>query len=345
VRETPVVRERSRPEETKLVLCVRHPFSLWNPPPEMPKRIRERWPEMEVVHLATYDHLEQALAKAAIFVGFSLRPGQFAVARKLKWIHSTAAGVGQLMFPELRASGIEVTNAAGVHRIPMAEHILGTLVALARRFPDCVRYQQQSHWSQHDLWDGVSPAHRPRELQGQVLLFIGFGNVGREAARIARPLGMRIWAVTRSGRADEQFADRALPASRLHEALPHADFVVLAAPETPETLRMMGEREFSAMQASAYFINVARGSLVDEPALVRALQNHRIAGAALDVTSEEPLPPENPLWKLQNVFITPHVSAISEHLWERQTELLMENLERWFSGRELLNRVDLARGY
>jgi D-2-hydroxyacid dehydrogenase (NADP+) len=343
--ETRVVRERSKPQETKLVLCVRHPFSLWNPPAEMPGRLRARWPGMWVVHLPTYDQLEQELAGADIFVGFSLRPAQFAAARKLKWIHSTAAGVGQLMFPELRASGIEVTNAAGVHRVPMAEHILGTLVALARRFPDCVRHQQQSHWSQDDLWDGVSPAQRPRELQGQVVLFIGFGNVGREAAKILRPLGMHIWAVTRSGRADDQLTERAFLISRLDEALSQADFVVLAAPETPETLKMIGEREFSAMKSSAYFINVARGSLIDEPALIRALQKHAIAGAALDVTLEEPLPPENPLWQLENVFITPHVSAISEHLWERQTELLTENLERWFSGRELLNRVDLERGY
>jgi D-2-hydroxyacid dehydrogenase (NADP+) len=343
--ETGVARGRSKPEETKLVLCVRHSFSLWNPPAEMPRRLRTRWSGMRVVHLPTYDQLEQELADADVFVGFSLRPAQFAAARKLKWIHSTAAGVGQLMFPELRSSGIEVTNAAGVHRVPMAEHILGTLVCLARRFPDCVRHQQQSHWSQDDLWEGVPPAHRPRELHGQVVLFVGFGNVGHEAAKMVRLLGMRIWAVTRSGRADDQLTERAFPIARLHEALPHADFVVLAAPETPETLKMIGEREFSAMKPSAYFINVARGSLVDDPALIRALQNRAIAGAALDVTSEEPLPAENPLWKLENVFITPHVSAISEHLWERQTELLTENLERWFSGRELLNRVDLERGY
>jgi phosphoglycerate dehydrogenase-like enzyme len=107
----------------------------------------------------------------------------------------------------------------------------------------------------------------------------------------------------------------------------------------------MGVREFALMKPSAYFINVARGALVDEPALIAALQQNKIAGAALDVASQEPLPPESPLWKLDNVFITPHVSAVSEHLWERQTDLLIENLERWFSGRELLNRVDLERGY
>jgi phosphoglycerate dehydrogenase-like enzyme len=337
---------RTQPADTKLVVCIWHRFSLWNPPPELPERIRQHWPEMRVVHLPHYGNLGRELADADILVGFSLRPDQFARARKLKWIHATAAAVGQLMYPELRSSGIELTNASGVHIVPMSEHIVGTLVALARRFPDCVRYQLQSHWSQQELWD-TPERLRPRELRGQTVLFVGLGSIGRAAAKLAHALGIRVIAVTRSGRADssEPVAEQIFSAWKLDEALPQADFVVLAAPETPETQKMMGEREFALMRPSAYFINVARGALVDEPALVRALQQRRIAGAALDVTSEEPLPPDSPLWTLDNVFITPHVSAVSEHLWQRQTDLLMENLERWFSGRELLNRVDLARGY
>lgn len=337
--------KRTQPTETKLVICVWHPFKLWNPPPETVERIQNRWPEMRVVHLPTYDGLERELVDTDVLVGYSLRPKQFAVCRKLKWIHATAAAVGQLMFPELRASGIEVTNASGVHRVPMAEHIVGTLIALARRFPECVRYQQRAHWGQQEWWEGVPDAQRPRELRGQVVLFIGFGAIGREVANLARGLEVRIWAVTRSGNADTDLAERVFAASQLHEALPQADFIVLAAPETPETRQMIGPREFGLMKPSTYFINVARGALVSEPALVRALGSGQIAGAALDVTTEEPLPAESPLWKLPNVFITPHVSAVSEHLWERQTDLIMENLERWFSGRELVNRVDLKRGY
>jgi len=333
---------RTSPADTKLLICVWHAFALWNPPPEMPERIRARWPEMRVVHLPRYDRILDELQDTDIFVGFSLRPEQFALTRKLKWLHSTAAGVGQLMYPELRKSGIEVTNASGVHSIPMAEHILGTLIALARRFPDCFRYQQQARWAQQELWN--APV-RPRELRGQILLFIGFGAIGREVAKIIQPLGMRVWAVTRSGRAEEGLAEQVFPASKLDEALAQADFLVLAAPETPETRKMIGAREFALMKPSAYFLNVSRGVLVDEPALICALEQHKIAGAALDVASQEPLPPENPLWKLDNAFITPHMSAASEHLWERQTDLLMENLERWFAGDELLNRVDLNRGY
>ncbi|HYL46528.1 MAG TPA: D-2-hydroxyacid dehydrogenase [Candidatus Limnocylindrales bacterium] len=333
---------RTAPAETKLLMCVWHRFSLWNPPPEMAARIRAGWPEMRVVQLPSYDGLDRELPDADIFVGFSIRPEQFAWQRKLKWIHSTAAAVGQLMYPELRQSGIELTNASGVHSVPIAEHVLGTLIALARRFPDCLRYQQQARWAQQELWD--APV-RPRELRGQVILFIGFGHIGRGVAKLLRPIGAHVWAVTRSGRGDTELAEKFFPAAQLHEVLPQADFVVLAAPETLETRKMIGARELALLKPSAYFVNVARGALVDESALAAALERGAFAGAALDVASQEPLPPESPLWKLDNVFITPHVSAVTENLWARQTDLLMENLERWFSGRELLNRVDLKRGY
>jgi len=333
---------RPSPSETKLVLCVWHEFTLWRPPADMAVHIRRRFPEMKVVHLPTYDHLTHEMPEADIFVGWSLRPKQFALAKKLKWIHSTAAGVGQLMYPELRASGIVLTNASGVHTVPMAEHVLGFLVALARRFPEALNYQRQSRWAQQELWDAQL---RPRELAGQTLLIIGFGAIGRELAKRVKPLGMKLWAVTRSGKGDAALADRTLPVAQLNEVLHQADYVVLAAPETPETQRQIGAQQLAAMKPTAFLINVARGSLVDEAALVDTLRRRAIAGAALDVTDQEPLPPESPLWTLDNVFITPHISAVSEYLWDRQTELLLDNLERWFSGQELRNRVDLARGY
>jgi phosphoglycerate dehydrogenase-like enzyme len=156
---------------------------------------------------------------------------------------------------------------------------------------------------------------------------------------------MRVWAVTRSGEGDRELAEKIVPVARLHEVLPEADFVILAAPETPETRRMIGAPELARMKSSAYFMNVSRGALVDEPALIAALERRAIAGAALDVASQEPLPPDSSLWKLENAFITPHMSAVSDQLWTRQTDLLIANLERWFSSRELLNRVNLERGY
>lgn len=331
---------RTKPEETKLVICIWHKFTLWQAPRELGEKISARWPQMKVVHLPSYEHVLDEIPDTDILVGFSLRPEQFGRAKKLKWIHATAAGVGQLMYPALRQSKIVVTNARGIHSEPMAEHILGMMIAMARRFPDAFWFQQKAHWAQQEIWDA-----RPRELQGQLLLIVGFGSIGRELARRIKPFGMRIWAVTRSGIGDTQQAERIFRASELREVLPEADFVLLAAPETPDTTRMFGAEEFALMKRSAYFMNVARGTLVDQAALTEALRARTIAGAALDVTEEEPLPPEDPLWKLDNVFITPHISAVTDLLWERQEKLLMENLERWFSGRELLNRVDLQRGY
>lgn len=297
---------------------------------------------MNVVHLPDYDRLPAELPDTDIFVGYSLRAEQLPYAKKLKWIHSTAAGVAQLMYPELRDSGIVVTNPSGVFSVPMAEHTLGLLLALARNFPDAVRHQAQSHWGQQDMWN---TPQRLAELNGQVLLIVGFGSIGRELAKRARAFDMRIWGVTRSGKSDSPHAEKIFPASQLEEALPHADYVVIAAPETGETRQFFGAAQMARMKSTARLINVGRGSLLDEAALIHALERGALAGAALDVTSVEPLPPESPLWKAPNLFITPHTSAVSDRLWQRETDLLIDLLERWFDGRELFNRVDFARGY
>jgi len=330
------------PAETKLLLCVWHPFTLWRAPESFAARIRQRFPGLRVVHLQDYTGVPAELPDTDIFVGWSLRPQQLAVAPRLKWLHSTAAGVAQLMYPELRSSRIVVTNASGVHSVPIAEHVLGLLLALARRFPSAFRHQAARHWGQQDIWD--EPV-RPRELRGSTLLVIGLGAIGREVARLARAMGMRVEAVTRSGRAAPELCDRVAPPSALDAMLPAADFIVLAAPETSETHHLIGAARLALLKPSAYLINVARGSLLDESALVAALIARRIAGAALDVAGEEPLPASSPLWSLDNCFITPHLSGASDSLWKRQGDLLLDNLDRWFSGRELLNRVDLSRGY
>ena len=333
---------RTTPENTKPTICVWHPFSEWRPPPSLPNAIRSRWPALRVVHLPDYDRLPQELPDTDIFVGYSLRPKQLADAKKLKWIHSTAAGVAQLMYPELRDSGILVTNPSGIFSVPMAEHTIGLLIALARNFPDCVRHQDQSRWAQQELWD--QPQHLT-ELNGQLLLIVGYGSIGHELGRRARAFDMRVWGVSRSGKGDAALAEKIVPISQLHEVLPHADYVVVSAPETSETTHLIGAPELARMKPSARLINVARGSLVDQSALLAALHQRKIAGAALDVTDPEPLPATDPLWKAPNLLLTPHTSAISDQLWPRQTALLLDLLERWFAGRELFNQVDLHRGY
>ncbi len=333
---------RTIPSKTKLVFCVKFRFSLWSVPESLPAAIRVRWPEMRVVLLQDNSQLPPELPDTDIFAGFTLTPEQIAVAHKLKWIHVTAAGVTHLIRPDVKSSGVVVTNSRGIHAIPMAEHIIGMMVAMAHKFPDAFRYQAKHHWAQQEIWDG--PPH-PSELHGATLLLVGMGAIGSALSRLAKGFGMRILAVTRSGRGDACLAERIAPVAELDRLLPEADYVVIAAPDTPATRHVIGAKQFAAMKRSAFLLNVARGTLVDEQAMIAALQEKRIAGAALDVTTEEPLPPESPLWQLENVFITPHTSSATEGLWIRQTELLTANLERWFDGRELINRVDLEQGY
>jgi len=308
----------------------------------MPQTIRRRWPEMRVVHLPDYSGLAAELPDTDIFVGYSLRAKQLPEAKKLQWIHSTAAGVAQLMYPELRESGILVTNPSGIFSVPMAEHTLGLMLALARNFPDCVRGQDSARWVQQELWD--RPQHLT-ELNGLVALIVGFGSIGKEVAKRARAFDMRVWGVTRSGEGDGALAERIVPAARMEELLPEADFVVIAAPETPETKHLIGAEQLTRMKRGARLISMGRGSLLDEGALIRALESGALGGAALDVTETEPLPGDSPLWKAPNILITPHASAVSDRLWHRQTELLMQLLERWFAGGEMFNLVDFARGY
>jgi phosphoglycerate dehydrogenase-like enzyme len=333
---------RTRPAETKLVICVWHPFTFWRPQSVMPQTIQARWPEMRVVHLPGYDRLPAELPDTDIFVGYSLRAEQLTRAKKLKWIHSTAAGVAQLMYPELRDSGIVVTNPSGVFSPPMAEHTMGLLLALARNFPDSTRHQDRSHWGQQAIWD---QPQRLTELSGKVLLIVGFGSIGRELAKRASAFEMRVWGVTRSGKGDATHVEKLFSVQQLEEALPHADYVVIAAPETAETRRLIGAAQIARMKPGARLINVGRGSLLDEAALINALETGALGGAALDVTSVEPLPPESPLWSAPHLFLTPHTSAVSDRLWHRETALLMDLLERWFDGREMFNQVDFARGY
>jgi phosphoglycerate dehydrogenase-like enzyme len=308
----------------------------------MAEKVRERWPQMKVVHLPEYDRLPEELPDTDIFVGSVLRAPQFALAKKLTWVHSTSAGVAQLTYPDLRNSGVVLTNASGVFSVPMAEHTIGLILALARNFPGALRQQEKAVWSQQELWD--KPQHLA-EVNGTILLVVGYGSIGREIGKRARALDMRVWGVTRSGKGDSTHAEKIIPASELNGALPEADYLVLCAPDTTETKSQIAAQQFSLVKRGARLINIGRGSLAEEGALLAALKDGTLGGAAVDVAETEPLPASSPLWRAPNLFITPHVSAVSDRLWHRETALLLELLERWFAGRELINQVDFARGY
>jgi len=331
-----------RPQDTKLVACIRHAFDQWRFPAWLAEEIRRRYPGITVVHLEDTSHLADEIADADIFAGWRLKPEQFARAAKLKWIHATAAGVDQLMYDEIRRSPVVITNSSSVLTLPMAEHTLGLVLALARRIPSAVRHQEKRHWAQQEIWDEIP---HPRELSGSTLVVVGYGAIGREVGRRVHALGMKVIGVKRDPTRGGEHADRVVAAENLEQVLGEGDFVVLSTPVTPATQRLFGQKQFAAMKPSAYFINIARGILVDTDALVAALEGRVIAGAAIDVAEREPLVPESPLWTAPNLLITPHLAAVSEPLWQRHAALLFENLDRWFAGRELLNRVDKERGY
>lgn len=326
----------------KLLIAVHHRFNLWNAPPWFAERLRQEFPRLTVVQLPNYDHLTEEIADAEIAISWSLRGEQIAVAKKLRWIHSTAAAVHQMMTPELLACGIVVTNARDVHGPVVAEHAMALVFGLAKRLPQAEKHQQQKHWAQRDLWEAA--AH-PREVAGATMTLIGLGGIGRPLAKLAKAVGMRVIAVREHPERGAESADALYGFEHIEPALAEADFVVLAAPVTSRTHHLMNGARLRQLKPGAYLINVSRGVLIDEAALIAALHEGSFAGAALDVTSEEPLPPESPLWTMENVFITPHIAGLTDRMWERHYKQFTENLHRYLEGRPLLWVVNKEKGY
>ncbi|HXP46956.1 MAG TPA: D-2-hydroxyacid dehydrogenase [Terriglobales bacterium] len=328
----------------KLLIIIQHPFALWNAPQWLGERIHRDFPQIEVDQRNTYKNVEDHIRDAEIFFGWSLRGEQVRTAKKLRWIHSTAAAVHQLMSPELLLSDIIVTNARSVHGPVVAEHAIGLMFALAKRLPAAVRYQQQQVWAQEQ----VSCQHpHPTELAGSILGLIGYGAIGSEVARSAAALGMRVLVARLHPQKDSGVKQdvETFALDRLDDVISQSDFLVLAAPLTEKTRHIINTERLARMKPEGYVINVARGALIDEAALTEALRNGRIGGAALDVFDQEPLPAGSPLWELDNLLITPHTAATTDKMWERHYALIKENLRRYLAGEPLLGLVDKQVGY
>lgn len=326
----------------KILLAIHHRFELWNAPEWLGSRLQSEFPQHSFVQLEHFQQMNEEITEAEVMIGWQLRPEQFATARKLRWIHATTAAVHQLMFPELVASDVRVTNSTGIHGPVVAEHAIALMFALAKGLPAVLRYQQQRHWGQQELWSG---SMRPREIAGATLGVIGLGAIGREAVRLAKSVGMRVIAIREHPQLGGEGADRVLGPAEINVLLAESGYVLLAAPLTPRTQTLFNDATFSQMRRDACFINVSRGALVDEDALERALRNAKIRAAALDVFKTEPLPPESALWELENLLITPHSAALTDRLWERHFERICENLRRYEAKQPLLGEVDKQKGY
>jgi phosphoglycerate dehydrogenase-like enzyme len=286
----------------------------------------------------------QAIVDAEVYFGFGISRALFAAARRLRWVHSAAAGVGGLLFPEMLASPVVVTNSAGVHAVPMAEQVLAGLLFLLRSL-DVARERQRSHHWDREAFVGAES--RMRELRDCRALIVGAGGIGTAIARRLTLLGSRCTGVRRHPErgAPEGF-ERVVGPDRWEQALPESDILILSAPATPATRALVGASQLDRLPAGAIVVNVARGSLLDEVALAERITAGRLRGAVLDVFSEEPLPATSPLWGLPSVVLTPHVSAVSPHgYWERELSLFIENWHRYVAGKGMRNVVDKEAGY
>lgn len=276
-------------------------------------------------------------------------------APRLQWIQLASAGVNKaLEKPIIQQKKVFLTSVSGIITSQVAEHAVTACLALGRKLPLASKYQRDHYWP-HNTRETLTP----REIRGSTIGIVGYGSIGREVARLLKPFGAKILAAkrdamhpeddgyTRKGMGDPEglLFDRLYPIQALPDMLPECDFVVLTLPLTPETLKLFNAELFSSMKTTAYLINVGRGDVVDEEALIAALKENRIAGAALDVFTQEPLPDTSPLWDLPNVIITPHVAGLSSTLMDDTIEFFIANLTRFLDGQPLHNQVDLNRGY
>jgi phosphoglycerate dehydrogenase-like enzyme len=337
----------------KVLILIHHRFEFWVPPAWFVDRLRKEFPEVEFQQFTDYKAAEPHLPEAGVMIAWSLRPEQFAKAHKLRWIHSTAAAVHALMIPEIVASPVLVTNASSVNGPVVAEHVFALLLAMARRIPSAARYQQQCVWGQEATW---RERPQPRELDGANLGLVGAGAIGGRVAQLALAFGMKVLAIREHPERGTDFLDANTAArvsgrisvcgfNQLDEVLANSDFLVLAAPVTPKTRALLDARRLALMKSDVVLVNVGRGALIDEGALIDALRRQRLGGAALDVFEREPLPPDSPFWSLPNVLITPHTAGISTHMWERQYALFAENLRCFQAGKPLTGVVDKQKGY
>lgn len=298
-----------------------------------------------VVRVNSYEEQLRAMAEAEVLCSFDFPNNWREVAPHLRWYQSVSAGVDRLrgnsvLDPD---SGVIVTTASGVHSEIICEYVFCSILMFNRGWHTMVDLQRRHIWA-HESPEYPLPG---RELTGRTMGIVGLGNIGRRIAQVAHAFGMKVLAMRFSTRGSEPDpdVDQSYPVEQLRSMLALCDYVVLSMPLTGRTAKMIGEAELRAMRPDAYLVNIARGGVVDEPALICALQEGWIAGAGLDVTDPEPPRNDSPLYDLPNVILTPHVAGATEHYERRLAELFADNLRRYRAGQPLRNQYDARRGY
>jgi D-2-hydroxyacid dehydrogenase (NADP+) len=283
------------------------------------------------------DELDALLVEAEVIYGLRLPKNVISRAPKLKWVQVMSAGVDKFLDDEFRQSSVIITNVSGIHTTPIGEIVLELMLMFAKQAPLCFQLKQEKQWKRF----------MPTVLRSKTVGIVGLGNIGREVARLAKAFGMKVVATRRSAKrvARAKDVDILLPREQLPRLLSESDFVVLSLPFTSETNKLIGEKELRTMKPTAYLINVARGNIVDEEALIWALDERWLAGAGLDVFATEPLPADSRLWEFPNIIFSPHIAGGMEDYNIRATELFCKNLSHYLSGENLLNVIDKKKGY
>lgn len=289
--------------------------------------------------LEKLEKMDTLLSEAEVILGrIALPDNLMARAPKLKWLAIQGAGIDVLLSTGLSNSNLTITNARGARAITIAEHAMAFIFMMAKDAPRLLRIQQSKKWERFNTM----------ELTGKTVGIVGLGAIGSEAARMAKGVGMRVIAIKRSAKERKSGAsgvDELYPTRELQQLLSDSDFVVISAPLTTETKGMIAEKELRAMKPTAYLINIARGRIVDEHSLIRALKEGWIAGAGLDVFDAEPLPPDSEFWKLPNAIMSCHMSGGTDEAGNREFDLFRENLRRYLAGEQLLNVIDKQKDY
>jgi len=326
-----------------VVVAVISPAAAWIMPRRFVDQLRREFPQHTFLDAWDRDTLRRLLPDADVAFTPFVDRDIFGSLARLRWVQSPAVGVGSLMFPELLASDVVITSARGIRARAIAEHVLGVTIALARRLPVAIRAQREHRWAQAQL---EGPDVDVRTLQGQRMGIVGLGSIGQALAGIAAPFGFRISGIRRRATDPPPPGVEAVwPPDRLDDLLAQSDVVVIAAPHTPDTKRLIGRREIDVVKRGALLVNVARGKMIDDEAVIDALRDGRLGGAALDVFTQEPLDPSSPYWDLPNVIVTPHVSGALRDYWTPLVALFSENLRRFERGDALVNVVDKVAGY
>lgn len=319
------------------------------------QRLREVAGALEVINCRTAEDAAAVIRDAEGFFG-QITPELLSNARRLRWVQSPTASLEHYLFPELIEHPCVLTNMRGLFSDVIADHVFGLVLCFSRQLHTYIRRQHRAEWApvggnseRSALSSGsavVSDIDRCHQhLSDMTLGVVGTGEIGREVLRRAAAFGMRRLAVDPLCRSVPAVLDDVWPTARLNDLLAESDYVVIAAPHTPETARLFRTHRFEAMKPSAVLINIGRGAIVDLADLSAALQNGLIAGAGLDVFETEPLPAEHPLWQMDNVIITPHVAGASPRIAERHLATLLENVRRFAAGDALFNVVDKQKWF